>query len=157
MNVKQIVKEMLCPFEAEGFEIWDVEFAKEGKDRQLRVFVDKDGGISLDDCERVSRFLSEKLDEEDPISEEYSLVVSSPGMDRPLLKERHFVRYAGAPVEVSLYEKFDGLKKFSATLGRKEPDFLFVTPIDNMTLEPIGDEIAIPAPLVSKVRLKLVI
>jgi ribosome maturation factor RimP len=156
-NVKLYVEEALRPFEAEGFEIWNVEFVKEGKDRQLRVFVDKDGGVGLDHCERVSRYLSEKLDEDDVIDEAYSLIVSSPGMDRQLLKDEHFERYAGQAVEVSLYRGFEGRKKFPAILGRKTKEALFVTPINRATHMPESGEMAVPADLVSKVNLMVVI
>ena len=155
-SVKQAVIDLLAPFEDEGFEIWNVEYAKEGKEKQLRVFVDKDGGIGIDDCEAVSRFLSEKLDEEDPIGEAYSLVVSSPGMDRPLIKDEHFSRYAGKPVEVALYKSYDGRKKFAALLGAKSENELRLTPIDRNTLRPDAEEIAVPLEIVSKVNLLVV-
>ena len=156
-SVKHMVEELLRPLEGEGYEVWNVEYAREGKERQLRVYVDKEGGIGLDGCEEVSRYLSERLDEEDPISEAYSLVVSSPGMDRALVKDEHFARYEGEAVEVALYKGFDGRKKFVALLGKKTDETLFVTPVDRASLEPEHDEIAIPADLVSKVSLMVVI
>jgi len=155
-SVKQAVIDLLAPFEDEGFEIWNVEYAKEGKEKQLRVFVDKEGGIGIDDCEAVSRFLSEKLDAEDPIGEAYSLVVSSPGMDRPLIKDEHFLRYAGEPVEVALYKSYDGRKKFAALLGAKSENELRLTPIDRNTLKPDAEEITVPLEIVSKVNLLVV-
>ena len=156
-GVRQSVEALMRPFEDEGYEIWNVEFVKEGKERQLRVFVDKDGGIGLDDCEKISRRLSERLDEDDPIGEAYSLIVSSPGMDRELLKDEHYERYAGAPVEVALYKGFEGRKKFAAILGKKTEAELCVTPVDRDTLEPEGEELRIPNGLVSKVNLLVVI
>ena len=129
-NIKAWVEDVLEPLAGEGFEIWNVEYAKDGKDKQLRVFIDKEGGIGIDGCETVSRFLSEKLDAEDPIGEAYSLVVSSPGMDRLLLKDEHYARYIGVPVDVSLYKGYEGLKKFSALLGEKTDESLKATPID---------------------------
>jgi ribosome maturation factor RimP len=155
-NIRALVEDILAPLAAEGYEVWNVEFAREGRDRQLRVFVDRDGGIDLDGCETVSRLLSEKLDEADPIGEAYSLVVSSPGMDRPLLKDAHYARYAGVPVEVSLYKGFEGRKKFAALLGEKTDEALKVTPIDAQTLASVGDELVIPIELVSLVRLMVV-
>ena len=158
VNVKTIVEKVLEPLlESEGYELWNVEYKKEGKSRELRVFVDKDGGINLEDCENVSRFLSEKLDESDPISEEYSLIVSSPGMDRQLIVDEHYKRYLGTPVEVSLYKGVDGRKKFCALLGEKNSDELKLTPIDKFTLEPEGDAITIPTELISKVNLMVII
>jgi len=156
-GVKQIVEDLLKPLESEGYEIWNVEYVKEGKEKQLRVFIDREGGICLDDCEAVSRCLSEKLDAENPIDEAYSLVVSSPGMDRPLLKKEHFERYAGEPVEVALYKGFEGRKKFSALLGARTESELLVTPINSETLEPETGEIAIPLEIVSKVNLMVVL
>jgi ribosome maturation factor RimP len=156
-NIKAWVEETLAPLQAEGYEVWNVEYAKEGRDKQLRVFVDKDGGIGIDGCETVSRYLSEKLDEADLIGEAYSLVVSSPGMDRPLLKDEHYARYIGMPVDVSLYKALDGRKKFSALLGEKTEEALRVTPIDAQTLAPAGEELTVPIELVSLVRLMVVI
>jgi len=156
-SIKHIVENLLKPLESDGYEIWNVEYVKEGKEKQLRVFIDKEGGIGIDDCEFVSRFLSEKLDDEDPIDDAYSLIVSSPGMDRPLLKDEHYSRYAGMPVEVALYKGFDGRKKFAALLGCRTEDKLYVTPIDRDTLGPDADEIAIPLEIVSKVNLMVIL
>jgi ribosome maturation factor RimP len=156
-NVKQKVEALLKPVCEMGFEIWNIEYARDGKERQLRVFADKEGGISLNDCETISRYLSEKLDEDNFIPESYSLIVSSPGMDRVLLKDAHFQRYTGRAVEVALYKSTNGRKKFSALLGRKTEDRLFMTPIDKITLEPESDEISIPLDLISKVNLMIIV
>ena len=155
-SVKSIVEELLKPLEDEGYEIWNVEFVREGKEKQLRVFIDKEGGIGIDDCEAASRFLSERLDEENAINESYSLVVSSPGMDRQLLKDEHFKRYEGKAVHVALYKSFEGRKRFVALLGKKTGENLYVTPVDKLTLAPEGSELCIPADLVSKVNLMIV-
>ena len=112
-TVEEIVEKITEPL---GFEIVDVEYVKEAGEYYLRIYLDKEGGISLDDCEQVSRKLSEQLDKEDPISENYFLEVSSPGLDRPLKKEKDFVRYAGRDVEVKLYKPINGLKHFEAEL-----------------------------------------
>lgn len=158
VNVKTVVEKLFEDFgRDECFELWNVEFKKEGQNRELRVYADKNGGISLDDCEKISKFLSEKLDESDPISEEYNLIVSSPGMDRQLIKDEHFSRYFETPVEVSLYKGVDGRKKFCAILGEKTQESLKVTPIDKFTLEPECDEITIPLELVGKVNLMVII
>jgi len=155
-SVRKIIEALMVPLEAEGFELWNVEYVKEGTARQLRVFVDKRGGISVDDCETVSRYLSGKLDDDDPISEPYDLIVSSPGMDRSLLKDEHYGRYAGHPVEISLYKGFEGRKRFVAILGERTKERLCVTPIGRDTLKPEGEEIAIPLELVSKVNLMVI-
>jgi len=146
----------MAPLETEGYELWDVEFVRAGREKELRVFVDKDGGIGIDELEVVSRMLSDGLDADDRIEGAYTLIVSSPGMDRALLKDEHFERYAGQPVEVSLYKGFCGYKKFPALLGSKSPDGLRVTPVDALTLAPKDDEMLVPGELVSKVRLLVV-
>jgi ribosome maturation factor RimP len=156
-NVKKIAVELLLHFEEKGFEIWNVEYVREGKERQLRVFIDKEDCMTIDDCEMISRFLSEKLDQNDPVVEPYSLIVSSPGMDRQLMKDEHFERYKGEAVEVSLYKGYEGRKKFAAILGEKTEEALYVTPIDNITLTPESDEIRIPAELISKVNKMVII
>lgn len=101
----------------EGADVVDVEFKKEGGDWFLRVYIDKEGGVSIDDCENVSRRLSDKLDEKDPIEQNYILEVSSPGADRILKKEREFLYYIGREVDVKLYKAAETGKEFSGTLA----------------------------------------
>ena len=121
-KIGEIIEEMLQDFLAEnGYELYNTEFVKEGRDWFLRVYIDfvtdtEGVYIGSDDCEKVSRFLSEKLDEEDPIAQNYYLEVSSPGMDRPLLTEAHYQRYTGRLVEVRLYKGIDGTKNIEGTL-----------------------------------------
>ena len=102
--------------ESLGYEIVDTEYVKEGADWFLRVYIDKPGGITIDDCEALSRLLSDALDEEDFIADAYILEVSSPGLDRPLKKEKDFLRYMGEPVEVKTYQAFEGRKEFTGIL-----------------------------------------
>lgn len=109
---EQIVREIL-PAE---YELVDVEYVKEGSVRYLRIYIDKSGRMSLDDCEKLSRIVSEKLDEADPIAENYMLEISSPGLDRPLKKERDFLREKGKDVEVKLYKPLSGMKEFEGKL-----------------------------------------
>ncbi|QAT43130.1 ribosome maturation factor RimP [Aminipila luticellarii] len=122
IKIKDLVEEILTPFLKENsLELYNVEFVKEAKDWFLRVYIDKAEGteeeyISTDDCEMVSRFLSEKLDASDPIEQNYYLEISSPGMDRELLKEKDFIRYAGKQVDVNLYQAVDGKKKITGEL-----------------------------------------
>ncbi|WP_213411354.1 ribosome maturation factor RimP [Xylanibacillus composti] len=112
-----MVEEMLSPFLRDnGFELVDVEYVKEGSNRFLRVFVDKEGGIDIDECGRISEYLSSKLDETDPIEEAYFLEVSSPGAERPLKKPEDFERAVGKHVLITTYEPLDGLKEFEGTL-----------------------------------------
>lgn len=117
-SIKQIVEELLEPYFAEHseFELVDVEFVKEGKNRFLRVFVDKEGGIDIEECGKISEYLSAKLDEKDPIPSAYFLEVSSPGAERPLKTERDYQRAVGRYVLVKTYEPIDGHKTFEGVL-----------------------------------------
>lgn len=99
-----------------GCEIADVEFVKEGSEWFLRVFVDREGGVDLDFCELFSRRLSEILDENDPITQAYRLEVSSPGIERPLKKEKDFVRFNGEKIKINLFEAINGQKQLIGTL-----------------------------------------
>ncbi|MDQ0159054.1 ribosome maturation factor RimP [Alkalibacillus salilacus] len=110
-----------------NLELVDVEFVKEGKNHFLRVYVDKEGGVDIEDCERVSEKLSEELDHRDPIEQAYFLEVSSPGVERKLKKREDFERFEGSYIYVKTYEPIDGDKEFFGDL--KE----FVN--DQLTLE----------------------
>ena len=88
--IDYVAKQLHPFFESNGFEVYDIDFIKEGSNWYLRVLVDKNGGISLEDCGDISHFLSEKLDEHDPIEQAYILEVSSPGIERPLKSDIHF-------------------------------------------------------------------
>ena len=94
-----------------GCSIWDVEYVKEAGSWFLRVYIDREGGVSIDDCEAVSRPLSDKLDELDPIEGSYTLEISSAGADRALKKPEHFRQFMGAEVEARLYRPRDGRKE----------------------------------------------
>lgn len=108
---------MALPFmEENGFELVDVEYVKEGRNYYLRIYVDKDGGIDIDDCGRVSEFLSTMLDENDPIPDAYFLEVSSPGAERPLKKPQDYVKAEGKHVLITTHEPIEGLKEFEGKL-----------------------------------------
>lgn len=110
-------EELLTPIvEARGFELVDIEYVKEAGDWYLRGYIDKPGGITIDDCEAVSREFSDKLDEKDFIEDSYIMEISSPGLDRPLKKEKDFQRNIGKPVEVRTYRPVNGQKEFSGIL-----------------------------------------
>ena len=134
-KITEIAAEMMADFLAvEGYELYNIEFVKEGKDWFLRVYVDMasgEGYIGTEDCEKVSRFLSEKLDEEDPIEQNYYLEVSSPGMDRPLLTKAHYERYVGSEVEIRLYKGKDGTKNIQGVLDSIEGETVTVTDHDS--------------------------
>ncbi len=110
-KVETIAEKLASPIiEKEQFELVDIEYKKEGSNWYLRLYIDKPGGITLDDCQKVSEQLSDELDRVDPIKENYFLEVSSPGLDRPLKKEKDFIRFKGELVEVKLYEALNGNK-----------------------------------------------
>ena len=106
--------------EAEGCSLWDVEYVKEAGTRFLRVFIDREGGVSIEDCERISRRLDPILDEEDPILESYVFEVGSAGADRELKRPRDFELFMGSEVEVRLYRPVDGSKQYVGTLKAYE-------------------------------------
>ncbi|MGN0659258.1 MAG: ribosome maturation factor RimP [Emergencia sp.] len=124
-KITELIEDILSDFlAAEGLELYNVEFTKEGKDWFLRVYIDKadpaedgqDAYVSTDDCEKVSRFLSDEMDRLDPIEQNYYLEVSSPGMDRQLFTAHHYEKYAGRLVEVKLYRGVDGKKFYEGVL-----------------------------------------
>ena len=125
-SYEQKTEEILNPIVEEyGFELVDVEYVKEGSTWYLRAYIDKPGGICIDDCEAVSRRLSDILDEKDYIDDAYILEVSSPGLGRPLRKEKDFRRSLGEEVEVRTYRMIDKQKEFTGIL--KEYDEKTVT------------------------------
>jgi len=99
-----------------GFSIYDVEYLKEGTNWYLRIYIDKEEGISIEDCETVSRAIDPVIDELNPIKTPYSLEVSSPGIERTLRKSDHFNKYKGSEIEVSLFKPIDGIKKIKCIL-----------------------------------------
>ncbi|NCB74249.1 MAG: ribosome maturation factor RimP [Clostridia bacterium] len=116
-----IVTELARPIvEQMGCELWDLEYVSEGGQWYLRVYIDKDGGISIDDCEKVSRALDPVLDEKDLIQTSYIFEVSSAGLERTLKQPAHFLRFLGENVEVKLYKPFEGSKLYSGILSAYE-------------------------------------
>lgn len=114
---EQKAEELVSPIvEKYGFELVDVEYVKEGSSFYLRAYIDKTGGITVDDCETVSREFSDKLDETDFIEEAYIMEVSSPGLGRPLKKEKDFKRSIGKEVEIRTYRPIDREKEFYGIL-----------------------------------------
>lgn len=114
---EQKTEELLLPImEENGFELVDVEYVKEGGNWYLRAYIDKPGGISVNDCELVSRRLSDLLDEKDYVEDAYILEVSSPGLGRPLRKEKDFKRSLGELVEIRTYRMVEKRKEFTGIL-----------------------------------------
>ena len=107
-----------------GFELWDVEYVKEGSEYYLRAYIDKEGGITIDDCVDVSRKLSDKLDEDDFIDSEYILEISSPGLGRTLKSDRDFSKSIGRDTDIKLYKPIDKVKEFEGILKAFDNDTL---------------------------------
>ncbi|CAH1211192.1 MULTISPECIES: ribosome maturation factor RimP [Paenibacillus] len=116
-KIKSTVEEMIQPYlNEQGFELVDIEYVKEGSSWFLRVYVDKEGGIDIDDCVMISEQLSAKLDETDPIPTVYFLEVSSPGAERPLKKPEDVAKAVGKNVYVTTYGPVNGMKEFEGKL-----------------------------------------
>ena len=151
MGICETVAEVVTPFlEKEGLKLWDVEFKKEGAEYFLRVYIDRESGVGIDDCVKVNDFLSAALDELDPIQQSYCLEISSAGLVRELKKNEHYDRYLGKFVTVHTYKSLDGVlpKKFEAKLvGYDE---------DNIILEIKDEKRNVGRSLISKISIDLV-
>ncbi|MBE6041511.1 MAG: ribosome maturation factor RimP [Clostridiales bacterium] len=149
-KVSAILEEHLAD---RDLEIYRITYKKEGPAWILRVFLDKPAGseqeyVSIEECEEVTRYLSDKLDELDLIERSYNLEVSSPGLDRELIRESDYERFAGRAVEVRTYEPISGSKYIEGTLVGKDGD--------TVTIEVNGDKLDIPAKKISKINLAVV-
>jgi ribosome maturation factor RimP len=113
--------------EEQGTEFYDIEYVKENGGRVLRLYIDKPGGVDLNDCERVSRAAEAAIDAIDPIRESYVLEVSSPGIERKLRKDAHFQRYIGENVKIRLFKPVNGIKKYKGTLTGADTDVIKIT------------------------------
>ena len=116
-RVEEIVKPIA---ESLSLELWDITFSKEGTDWYLRIFIDKDGGVSIDDCVDLTHAVTKPLDDADPISQSYMLEVSSPGVERELKKESHFEKYLGYPVMLRTIRPIDNVRDFGGILKAYE-------------------------------------
>lgn len=152
MTTKKVIKELIaiCQTIADSlnFELVDVEYVKEFGNYYLRVFIDKEGGINLDDCQSMSEILSEQLDKKDPISTAYFLEVSSPGLDRPLKTDKDLNRNIGKDIEVSLYSPLNKKKNYEGRLENYDEKFITISNEN-------GNSIQIPRESISVVRLAL--
>ena len=148
-NTAALVRELAEPIAARfGCQLWDVRFVKEGAEWFLRVFIDKPGGVSIDDCVDVTRALNDPLDALDPIDREYCLEVCSPGLGRELTRPEHFDAFTGAPVLVRLIRPLpDGRRELRGTLLCLEDGVVTVQP------EGGGDPVALDRAAASKIRL----
>ena len=117
-KITDLVTDLARPVvEANGCSLWDVEYIKEAGSWYLRLYIDKEGGVSIDDCEAVSRGVDPLLDEADPIQGSYTFEVSSAGADRPLKKPEHFAAFLGAEVDVKFYQAVNGQKSCTGILA----------------------------------------
>ena len=148
-NIKSAVEKMAQPYlDENGFELVDVEYVKEGSNRFLRVYVDKEGGIDIDDCGRISEYLSAQLDENDPVPDAYFLEVSSPGAERPLKKPEDFLKAVGKNVYVTTYELIDKKKEFEGLLLHCDEE--------SLTVREGKKEFVVPRDKVASARLAVV-
>lgn len=122
---------------AMGCELWGVEYSSQGRHATLRIYIDGENGVALDDCERVSRQVSSLLDVEDPIKTEYTLEVSSPGVDRPLYTLAQFTEYVGTDVSLRLRFPYEGRRNFKGRLNGVEGDEIVVVSDNHEFLFPI--------------------
>ena len=148
-EIEKLTTKILEPVMEElKMELVDVEYVKEGPHMYLRFYIDKDGGVNLDDCQNVSQRLSEILDEKDPISENYFLEVSSPGIDRPLKNDSDLKRNIDKDIEISLYKAIEGNKKLIGKLLRFNDENIY---IEDKDLK----EKAIERNIISKINLAI--
>lgn len=137
-------EELLQPIvEANGCEIYDVEYVKEGSDYYLRAYIDKPEGVNIIDCENVSRAFSDKLDEVDFISDAYILEVSSPGLGRTLKKDRHLEKSIGEEVEIKTFKPIDKQKDFAGILKSFDKDNIVIEVEEGKDLTFLRSDIAI--------------
>lgn len=152
-KVTEIVEDLATEIlENEDLELVDVEYVKEGKNWFLRVYIDKESGVDIDECGMVSERLSEKLDELDPIEHNYFLEVSSPGAERPLKKEKDFLNAIGKHVNIKTYEPIEGSKEFEGTMLSYTPEEITLS----IKIKTRQKEVAIPVDKVAKARLAVV-
>ena len=118
--------------EANNVELFDVDYIKEGQDWYLRVYIDKEGGVTIDDCQAVSRAFNEILDKENYITDQYIFEVSSPGLTRPLKKEKDYAKRIGKLIDIKLYKAVEGLKEYTGVLKEYDKDNITIEVDDNL-------------------------
>ena len=147
-SVAQSVEDLITPaLNSEGLELVDVEYKKEGKDWALRVFIDKPGGITLQDCQATSHRVEDMIEIDGLIPSHYILEVSSPGLDRPLKKEKDFLKYKGRRIRLTTFSPINNQKKFKGTIQEFKENTLF--------LEDQQEVFKIPLIHIAKARLEI--
>lgn len=135
-NTVAVVWDIAKPLADElGVILWDVRFQKEGANWYLRIFIDKEGGVDIEDCVNMSHAIEKPLDELDPIEQSYNLQVSSAGIERDLVRDEHFVSYVGEKIMLKLPRAVDGMKEFHGILEKYEDGVLTVSYGNEKTLE----------------------
>ena len=148
MKVTDQVTQFAKPIvEAAGCGLWDVEYVREGSERFLRLYIEKEGGVDINDCEAISRAVDPVLDEKDPIAESYHFEVCSAGLERALKRPSDFERFMGSSVEVKLYKAVEGRKSYQGKLAAYEDG--------KVTLDISGLEMSFEKELVASVRLRV--
>jgi ribosome maturation factor RimP len=141
-SVTESIEELVTPIIDENrLELVDVEYKKEGKNWFLRIFIDKEGGVTVDDCTRVSRQIEDLIEVEEAVPSSYILEISSPGLNRPLKKEKDFLRFKGKLAHVTTYTPIHQQKNFKGTIRDFQKDVLILD-IDSQRLEIPKDQIA---------------
>lgn len=131
-SIEERVEKLVEPKIVElGYELYDVQYAKEGKDYFLRIFIDKESGIDLDDCEKVSDGINDLLDEADYIKEQYFLEVSSPGIERLLRKDKHLTNSIGKEITINLFKPLEGKKEYDGILNEFDDEFIELVSSEN--------------------------
>lgn len=123
-NVALVTELIDTTIQALGLELWGVELLRQGKYSLLRIYIEREEGVTIDDCEKASRQISALLDVEDPITGEYTLEVSSPGMDRPLFTVEQYSQYVGSEVDLKLRRPIDGRRKFKGQILKVTEDII---------------------------------
>lgn len=145
-SIQERLTEMFAPIvQSLGCELWGVDYVAQGRNSLLRIYIEKADGVAVEDCERVSRQVSSVLDVEDPIRSEYTLEVSSPGMDRPLFQLKQFEQSVGEDIALRLRVAFEGRRKFKGLLKGVEND--------EIVLEVDNEEYILPYELIDKANI----
>ena len=143
-NIASTVRELITPIADElGYMLWDVEYVKEGADMILRITIDKEEGIDIEDCEKMSRAIDPVIDEADPIETSYRMEVSSPGVERILSRPEHFEKCIGEKVEIKLYAPRNGQKQFIGILSAADSG--------SITIDLNGENVVLEKSAVAKV------
>ncbi|KTD04081.1 Ribosome maturation factor RimP [Legionella geestiana] len=137
--IQDKVEQLISPAIADmGYELWGCEYLSQGRHSLLRIYIDREGGITIDDCERVSRQVGALLDVEDPITGEYTLEVSSPGIPRPLLNWKHFSRYIGQEAQLKLHKPWCGKRNITGIIRSADPDAVLLSVDDTEQAFPVS-------------------